>query len=122
MTYRLPPSQSLFVVALLLSFGGVVSIVGPLLFAAWLAVLPACLLLGTALLLAGVGLIRARLWGWYLALGIAVTGLAVVLWRLLDNGAAEWPLLSGALVTDVIVAILLLRERPEQTQGRRAGL
>ena len=79
------------------------------------------MLLGAAMLLAGVGLCRARVWAWGLALTIAITGLAVVLWRLLENGQAEWPILSGALVTDLIMTIVLLASRPETTRAHDGG-
>ena len=120
MADRLPPSQALFVVGLLLSCCGLVLIIGPLLFAVSFGALSISLLLGAAMLVTGVGLCRTRPWAWYVDLGIVVSGPAVVLWRLLSNGAADWRLLAGALITDIIVAIVLLRAHPEQMQVRRS--
>jgi hypothetical protein len=122
MSTRLPPSLALFVVGLLLVSGGSFVIVGLLLFAPpWFEELPLCLLLGAAMLLAGIGLCRALAWGWYLAFVIAGTGLAVVVWRLHENGAAEWPLLCGALVTDVVIMLILLQASPEAINARHSG-
>ncbi len=122
MSTRLPPSLALFVVGLLLVSGGSFVIVGLLLFApAWFEELPPYLLLGAAMLLAGIGLCRARAWGWYLAFVLVATGLAVVVWRLQENGAAEWPVLCGALVTDVVIMIILLQASPETLSVRRSG-
>ena len=113
MTTRLPPSFSLYVVGMLLTIAGSCLILAPFL----LAPLREALLLswgaGALMLAAGIGLRRSQSWGWYLALAIAVTGLVALLWRLETGAGESWYSLAGALITDLVMVVVLLRSRPE---------
>jgi len=72
-------------------------------------------LLGAALLLlaARLGLLLQRAWGWYLALLVAVSGALVVLARLLADSSA-WPALLPPLITDLLLLVVLVWERPRR--------
>jgi hypothetical protein len=76
-----------------LSFGGPLTV---------LVFLP----LGLLTLAAGVGLC---VWAWWLALGIALSGLVVILVRLWLT--ADLTNLSPALLTNVLIVVVLLRAR-----------
>jgi hypothetical protein len=72
------------------------------------------------LLAAGVGLLRRRVWGWYLGVFVTVSGALVVSVGLLTGGRAEWPLLLAPLVTDVLLLLALLWDRPHR-QASHSG-
>ena len=75
-------------------------------------------LLGGALLLlgAGMGLLLRRAWGWYLALLVAVSGAFVVLARGMTDSSA-WPALLPSLMTDLLLLVVLLWQRPRRPAG-----
>ncbi len=120
MTTRLPPSFALHVLGVLLTFTGTCLILAPFLFSPEREIIPLCWGAGTLMVAAGIGLRRARAWGWYLAFVVAVTGLAVVVIRLSGGDDENWWVLAGTLVTDLIMVLILFRDRTQGSIARGA--
>jgi hypothetical protein len=78
----------------------------------------ALLLAAMFLLLAGAGLLLRRVWGWYLAVLVAVSGSVLVTVRLLAGSASEEASLLATLCADLLLLAVLLWEHPRPAAGR----
>jgi hypothetical protein len=95
MNTRLPPSVGPHALGLILASSGACVLLAPFVISIQPTAAPLCWLVGVVMLAAGIGLYRARLWGWYLTLGIAATGMLVVGWRPLVVRSESWHVLAG---------------------------